>query len=257
LACADPARPCTVSTFLVSDPSLKQVVARTIEAGLRGSTSLDVADIADGKLDWKLGLFTIRNRNDILNVQSSFNNLGSFTNIGGTRRRGVEAGFSFKSERWSVHGDYALLDATFRSALTLLSPNNPAANEVGQIQVRPGDRIPSLPQHQFKAGIDHAVTPRWHVGADVVIASSQFLRGDEANSNKPLPGYWRVDLNSRYQFSENFEGFLLIRNLFDRKYYTFGTFFERDQVRFLQLSDPRTLSPAAPLAILAGVRAVF
>ena len=64
-----------------------------------------------------------------------------------------------------------------------------------------------------------AVTPGWHVGADVVIASSQFLRGDEANSNKPLPGYWRVDLNSRYQFSENIEGFLLIRNLFDRKYY--------------------------------------
>ena len=48
-----------------------------------------------------------------------------------------------------------------------------------------------------------------------------------------------------------------IRNLFDRKYYTFGTFFERDQVRFLQLSDPRTLSPAAPLAVLAGIRAVF
>ncbi len=256
LACADPARPCTVSTFLVSDPPLKQVVARTIEAGLRGGTSLDVADIG-GKLDWKLGVFTIRNRNDILNVQSQLNNLGSFTNIGGTRRRGIEAGFSFKSERWSVHGDYALLDATFRSALTLLSPNNPAANEDGQIQVRPGDRIPSLPQHQFKAGIDHAVTPRWHVGADLVVASSQFLRGDEANSNKPLPGYWRIDLNSRYRLSENIEGFLLIRNLFDRKYYTFGTFFERDQVRFLGLTDPRTLSPAAPLAVLAGVRALF
>ena len=257
LACADPARPCTVSTFLVSDPALKQVVARTIEAGLRGSTSLDVPDIIGGKLDWKLGVFTIRNRNDILNVQSALNNLGSFTNIGGTRRRGIDAGFSFKSERWSVHGDYALLDATFRSALTLLSPNNPAANADGEIQVRPGDRIPSLPQHQFKAGIDHDFTPEWRIGLDLVVASGQFLRGDEANLDKPLPGYWRVDLNSRYRFSENIEGFLLVRNLFDKKYYTFGTFFEPDQVRFLRLTDPRSLSLAAPLAILAGVRAVF
>jgi len=50
---------------------------------------------------------------------------------------------------------------------------------------------------------------------------------------------------------------LLARNLFDRKYHTFGTFFELDPVRFLPLTNPRTLSPAAPLAILAGVRAVF
>ena len=121
----------------------------------------------------------------------------------------------------------------------------------------PGKRIPGIPQHQFKAGIDHAVTPRWHIGADVVIASSQFLRGDESNSNKPLPGYWRVDLNSRYRVTENIEGFLLIQNLFDRKYSTFGTFFERDQVRFLGLTNPRSVSPAAPLAVLAGVRAVF
>jgi iron complex outermembrane receptor protein len=156
-----------------------------------------------------------------------------------------------------VHADYELLDATFQSALTLRSLNNPAADENGQIQVRPGDRIPSLPQHQFKAGIDRAVTPRWHVGADLVVAGSQFLRGDESNSNKPLPGYWVVDLHSRYSVSDNVEAFLLIRNLFDRKYDTFGTFFSPGQVGFLGLSNPRTLSPASPLAILVGVRAVF
>ncbi len=257
LGCADPLRPCGLNAFLVSDPPLKQVVARTIEAGLRGRTSLDVPDIIDGKLDWKLGVFTIRNRNDILNVQTPIANFGFFTNVGGTRRRGVEAGVSFRSDGWTAHADYTLLDATFRTALTLQSPNNPAADDDGQIQVRPGDRIPSLPQHQFKAGIDHDFTPRWRIGLDLVVASNQFLRGDESNSNKPIAGYWRVDLNSRYRFTDNIEGFLLMRNLFDRKYYTFGTFFELDPVRFLPLSNPRTLSPAAPLAILAGVRAVF
>jgi len=257
LACANPARPCALNTFLVSDPALKQVVARTIEAGLRGSSALDSGDGAEGKLDWKLGLFMIRDRDDILNVQSPITNFGFFTNIGGTRRRGIEAGVGFKSRGWDVHADYELLDATFQSALTLLSPNNPAADANGQIQVRPGDRIPSLPQHQFKAGIDRAITPHWHVGADLVVASSQYLRGDESNRTKPLADYWVVDLHSRYSVSDNAEVFLLIRNLFDRKYDTFGTFFAPDQVGFLGLSNPRSVSPAAPLAILAGMRAVF
>jgi len=254
LACADPARPCALNTFLVADPALKQVVARTIEAGLRGSAPLGGGE---GKLDWKLGAFLIRDRNDILNVQSPISNFGFFTNIGGTRRRGIEAGIGFKSQGWDVHADYELLDATFQSALTLLSPNNPAADANGEIQVRPGDRIPSLPQHQFKAGIDRAVTSRWHVGADLVVATSQYLHGDEGNSTKPLPGYWVVDLHSRYSVSDTIEAFLLIRNLFDRKYDTFGTFFAPDQVGFLGLGNPRSVSPAAPLAILAGVRAVF
>jgi len=257
LGCADPARPCALNTFLVSDPALKQVVARTIEAGLRGSLPLDAGDGTDGKLNWKLGAFLIHDRNDILNVQSPISNFGFFTNIGVTRRRGIEAGIGFKSQDWDVHADYALLDATFQNALTLHSPNNPAADENGQIQVRPGDRIPSLPEHQFKAGIDRAVTPRWHVGADLVVASSQFLRGDESNSTKPLPGYWVVDLHSRYSVTENIEAFLLIQNLFDRKYDTFGTFFSPGQVSFLGLGNPRSVSPAAPLTVLAGVRAVF
>jgi iron complex outermembrane receptor protein len=257
LACADPARPCALNTFLVADPGLKQVVARTIEAGLRGSAAVGAGDGSEGKLDWKLGAFMIRDRDDILNVQSPITNFGFFTNIGGTRRRGIEAGIGFKSEGWDLHADYELLDATFQSALTLRSLNNPAADQNGQIQVRPGDRIPALPQHQFKAGIDRALTPRWHLGADLVVASSQFLRGDESNSNKPLPGYWVVDLHSRYKVSDNAEVFLLIRNLFDRKYDTFGTFFAPDQVGFLGLNNPRSVSPAPPLAILAGVRAVF
>ncbi len=35
LGCADPANPCIIASFLVSDPPLKQVVSHTVEAGLR------------------------------------------------------------------------------------------------------------------------------------------------------------------------------------------------------------------------------
>src|SRR5207237_2154638 len=37
LGCSDPSRPCLLDNFLVSDPNLKQVVAHTYEAGLRGN----------------------------------------------------------------------------------------------------------------------------------------------------------------------------------------------------------------------------
>ena len=52
LGCADPTRPCIIATFLTSDPPLKQVVSRTVEAGLRGSKELNF-----GTLNWKLGGF--------------------------------------------------------------------------------------------------------------------------------------------------------------------------------------------------------
>ena len=45
-----------------------------------------------------------------------------------------------------------------------------------------------------------------------------------------------------------------MQNLFDQRYYTFGTFFDPTQVPFLGLTDPRTLSPGAPLAAYAGLR---
>ncbi len=52
LACADPARPCMIAAFLIADPPLKQVISRTIEAGIRGTTELNI-----GTLAWKLGAF--------------------------------------------------------------------------------------------------------------------------------------------------------------------------------------------------------
>jgi iron complex outermembrane recepter protein len=65
LGCANPAKPCLLEGFLVSDPPLQQVVARTREAGLRGNVKVD-----GGALDWKLGLFRTDSQNDIIQVSS-------------------------------------------------------------------------------------------------------------------------------------------------------------------------------------------
>jgi iron complex outermembrane recepter protein len=254
LACADPARPCSLGNLLISDPPLKQVVARSWEAGLRGNLRLPDEG---GRLSWNVGLFRTDNEDDILNVPSSITGRGFFLNAGKTRRQGIEAGLAYRHERWSLTADYSLIDATFQSALTLNSPNNPFADANGQIHVQPGNHLPSIPEHRLKIGADYSISPSWTVGGNLIVASDQYLRGDESNQNPKIAGYAVVNLRSSYHLTDNFEIFGLVQNLFDQKYETFGTFFDPNQVPSLGLTNPRSLSPAAPLAAFGGVRISF
>ncbi len=251
LACADPMRPCLLDNFLVADPPLKQVVAHTYEAGLRGNID---AGPQKGRIAWNLGLFHTTSDDDIIHVASPITGRGFFQNAGTTLRWGVEAAGSYRSDRWNVYASYSYIDATFQDTFTLLSPGNPLAVD-GLITVTPGNVIPSIPAHRVKAGVEYAVFDNWKIGADFIAVSGQYLRGDEYNRSPMLPGYWLVNLHTTYQITKQVEVFGLVQNLFDKRYYTFGTFFETDEVPFLGLTDPRTVGPGAPLAAYAGVRA--
>jgi iron complex outermembrane receptor protein len=253
LACADPERPCLLDNFLVADPPLNQVVTRTYEAGLRG-----IIDgwPRNGRFAWNLGVFHTTSKDDIIHVASTITGRGFFQNAGGTLRQGVEASMSYRSDLWNFYASYNYIDATFRDTFTLLSPGNPRAVE-GFITVTPGNVIPLIPAHRVKFGFDYAVFPNWKVGADLIAVSGQYLRGDENNLNPMLPAYWTLNLHTTYKVTRDVEVFGLVQNVFDQRYYTFGTFFETDEVPFLNLRDPRTLGPGAPLAAYAGVRARF
>lgn len=253
LSCADPARPCTLANFFVADPPLKQVVTHTYETGLRGG--FDAVDT--GRVTWNAGLFRTDSDDDIINVASSITGRGFFQNAGSTRRQGVQAGAAYRDQHWSAYADYAYVDATFQDPLILNSPNNPLAAPDGTIAVRPGDRLPSIPAHRLRVGVDYKVLPDWTVGATLIYTGSQYLRGDEANLAPPVPDYWVVNLDTKYRVAPNFELFGVIRNLFDRKYATFGTFADVNGLTFggVTLTDPRALSLAPPLAVLVGLRA--
>jgi iron complex outermembrane receptor protein len=250
LGCADPARPCLLDNFLVSDPPLQQVVGRTWEAGFRGRHNL-----GDKRtLTWNVGAYLTNTQNDILNVPSTITGRGFFQNVGGTSRKGVEAGATYDDERWKLFAGYSYINAMFSDAITLSSPNNPFADADGLIFVQPGDHLPSIPQHRFKAAAEYSILPQWKVGANLIAFSGQYLAGDASNQNPKLPPYWALNLHTTYQISKNFEAFTLVQNLFDTRYYTFGTFFDKSEVPFLNLTDPRTLSPGAPFAVYVGLR---
>jgi iron complex outermembrane recepter protein len=253
LGCSNPAKPCLLESFVVSDPPLKQVVGRTIEAGLRGDLQLN-----GGRLEWKAGAFRAELTNDIINVASFIQGRGSFQNVAGTRRQGLEAGVEYKTPRLTAYASYSYIDATFRFTGDISSPNNPGADAEGNIHVVPGDRIPMIPQHQFKAGLEYAVTPEWKVGGNVVVVGSQFYAGDEANLNEKLPAYWVVNLRTSYDVNKDVQVFALVNNLFNNKYALFGTYFETQAVANagmpIALTNPRMQTPAQPLAVYGGVR---
>ena len=240
--------------FLVSDPPLQQVVARTREAGLRGNINT-----AGGRGDWKLGLFRTDSQNDIIQVQSALQGRGVFQNVPATRRQGLEAGAQYQTSQYLVYANYAYIDATYQFFGTLASPNNPFADENGNIFVTPGKQIPGIPRHQVKGGVDYWITPELKLGTDVIWVSSQWFIGDDANQNPKLADYWVANLHGSYQLTKEVQIYGYINNLFNRKFATFGTFFDPQSTVALAipnvLFDHRTITPAQPLSVYVGMHA--
>ncbi len=251
LNCANPNRPCLLENSLVSDPPLKQVVSHTYEIGLRGWLQA-----GDGRVTWKTGGFRTDSDDDILNLASVIPGRGYFTNVPSTRRQGIEAALQYQAHRWLAYVNYSYIDATYRFNGELASPNNPSAND-GNIFVSSGDRIPGIPQHQLKVGLDFALTPAWKIGGDLIGVSSQYYVGDDANQNTKLPEYWVTNLHTSYQLTEHFQLFGLLNNIFDRQYATYGTYFQTDSIQFKDFQDPRTITLAQPISAYGGVRMMW
>jgi iron complex outermembrane receptor protein len=265
IECSNPTSPCLLPSSLSSDPpNLKQVVSHTYEAGLRGSFKAPL--VIPGRFSWNVGFFRTNLTDDIYGVATSIS-AGFFENIGSTRRQGIETNLSYKADHWSVYATYDFVDATFQSALTLPSSHNPLADANGNISVVPGDRLPGIPQHQFKVGANYRLTGRWTVGGVVIGDSDEYLRGDESNQNPTLPGYVVVNLHSTYAVTKHLEAFASVQNLFDAHYATFAQFGDPTGIGAPGIPagavtngpgvDNRFVGPAPPISVYAGVHVRF
>lgn len=278
LGCAEPENPCFIESFLTDDPPLKQVVSHTAEVGLRGENR-----VYDGRLTWSAGLFRTLNTDDILNVAAETTGRGFFLNAGDTVRQGVELAATYTTRRFQVYGSYAYVDATFDSDVILPAPNTPLGAQpcpVGDDDdgdddeeeeealcnfVSSGDRLPGIPRHRFKAGFEYWITPQWKFGSDLVAASNQIFFGDEANNNRPLAGYWRVDLHTSYDITDNIQVYGLVKNLFNQKYGVYGTYFDAEEANeatpgtgvTFSGNDVRSIGPSMPFAAYGGVKIRF
>jgi iron complex outermembrane recepter protein len=268
LGCASAAAPCMIDNFLVADPPLQQVVARTVEAGFKGSNAINWS-WAPGRLDWSISGYHTENQNDIYSVPSLVTGFGYYANAGDTLREGVDIGATYTTDRWDVDASYSYIQATFLTPVLLSSPNNPTADANGNIQVEPGDNLPGIPNHKFKFGIDYEVLPGWKVGGDVVYRSSQYYFGAENNTlgpglNPQISGFATLDLRTSYQVTKNIQIYGLINNALDYQGATYGTLYETgstvNQITgaaipgLFSSSDPRAITIAPPLEAFIGVK---
>jgi len=256
LACASPASPCSLANFLVADPNLQQVVAHTFEAGIRGQAR----PLPDTALSAGIALYRTNLTNDILFLNSPIQGRAFFGNVGGTLRQGVDLDLQLKTDRLLAWLAYSYINAVFQTGFTVSSENNPAADAAGNIQVQPGDHLPGIPANLLKLGVDYKATDAWTVGGTGIFASGQFLFGDEANLTPQTPPYFVLNMHTSYQVTPNLQLFALIENAFNAKYYTFGTFSPTSAVPIAQVpgaTNPRSYSPAAPIAVTAGIRLTF
>ena len=252
LTCASPTDPCRLPNAFVSDPPLAQVVARTFEAGVRGS--LHRSSVT---LGYDLTAFQTRNTNDILFISSGMvANQGYFANVGETRRQGIEADFTGRRRigngarlEWGLH--YTLTDATFQSPFTALSATHPDAVN-GLINVPAGAHIPSIPKHIGKAALTFGAAFGLSAGVNVIAVCSQYYRGDEANLLPQIPGYFVVNARAAYRIWAPLSVFVLVDNIFNAQYSTFGVLGDATDV-FANYKDPRFLGPGAPRAVWAGL----
>jgi iron complex outermembrane recepter protein len=256
LSCAGPANSCSLANFFVGDPDLQQVISYTMEAGVRGSfTPFDGAN-----LSYNVALFRSNLNNDIAFINSVTTGRAFFANVGQTRRQGVDAGLQFKNDRWIAYVEYSYTDATFQSTFVESGGSNPAADADGNITVRPGNRLSGIPTNQAKLGAYYKITDKWTVGGTAIVASGAFLFGDEANLTPKLTPYFTLNLTTSYQLTDHVQLFALVENVTNEKYSTFGTFSPTSSVFLAQApgaTNPRSLSPAAPVGGFAGVRVTF
>jgi outer membrane receptor protein involved in Fe transport len=257
LSCASETDPCRLPNAFVTDPPLAQVVARTVEAGGRGHWRGTRT-----ALDYALAGFRTASADDILFISSGMvANRGFFANVGDTRRQGIEAmltgrrflngaGGRPSAIDWSLH--YTLLRATFETPFGAPSANHPDAVG-GTVTVPAGARIPGVPGHIGKIALAWTSPFGLSAGASAVAQTGQYLRGDEANLLAPLAGYVVVNLRIAYRVAKPASMFLVVNNVFDARYASFGVLGNAGEVLGPSFDNPRFIGPGAPRAAWLGV----
>ncbi|APD87361.1 TonB-dependent receptor [Alteromonas sp. Mex14] len=249
LSCADEDDPCRLPNGFVADPPLDQVVTQTIEANY--TTRID-------NIDLMLNVFHSRSKDDIIFQQAgSVASRGYFINVDETQRQGVEFSVGSTWEKLTYRLNYNYLNATYESSFTSFSPFNPQGPDR---VVTPGDKIPGQPEHLVKLYADYTLTDKAGLGAEVISASSQYFRGDEANENEKIDGYVIANIFASYRFNDTFTASLRVNNLFDKDYETFGTYGEADEVLediYPDVEGAEFVGPAQPRMVSVNLKARF
>jgi len=243
IACSDSTAACALPFALGPDPALRPVVATTSELGWHLQRPI-------GGVSASADVYRTDVRDDIFFVAPTATT-GYFQNIGATRRAGVETSVQWTSARGlSVYANYGYTAATFETTAVLSTGRAP-----GNETVVPGDRLPMVPAARANVGGSMPIVrDQLRVHFDARYVGRQYLRGDEENVEARLPEYTVVDAAVEVN-SGRYDLRVMMSNLLDRRYVTFGTFAANPTVPGSPVQ--RFLTPGQPRQVLVSLSADF
>jgi outer membrane receptor protein involved in Fe transport len=253
LACADAAHPCAgVPNAFSADPGLQGILARSAELGARGQ-----AGAAAPAWSWRGAAFLSNLDHDILFNQSSLST-GYFSNVGRTRRAGLEGALGLRRPDWDADLSATWLQATYRSAFDVADPANPGAACPGPacVPVQPGDRIPGIPAWLGKLRLGWQASAQLYAELRVQAQGPSFARGDENNvAGVPrIPGYALLGVSLTQRLGEGLSLYGGISNLANRRTASYGML-AADNLRGGVAENFWALGP--PRALLLGLQGAW
>lgn len=178
---------------------------------------------AGAKLRWgedtavDFAVFRALTRNELA-VDTNAGGRSTYTNIGRTRRQGLELSWD---ERWSPwlrsQLAYTYLDATVRTGY-LTCTGAPSPCHAPSVPVAAGSRIPGAAQNQLYGELRFGGETGWHAGIN-----GQYLSSVPVNSNNTAhaPAYGLLGLDAGYVLTLthwNLRAFARLDNLLDTDY---------------------------------------
>jgi len=197
-------------------PSINQLSYRPdgtagLNINLKPSTSNTVEIGSKTRIGYGLltaALFQTDTDNDLA-VATSGSGRTSYTNVGTTRRRGLELSFDqqFASD-WRVRMAWTLLDATYRDDVNTAVSSIPA-----------GNKMPGIARNSAYASLGWAPPEGFHAGAEIRYMSD--IQANDANTAQ-APAYTLTSLNAGYRLdwrsNWSLDLFTRVDNLFNRNY---------------------------------------
>ncbi|MBF0331294.1 MAG: TonB-dependent receptor [Candidatus Omnitrophica bacterium] len=140
---------------------------------------------------------------------------GNNNNYGRTRRLGVDLGQTFHMvpalkvaglRSTDINVDYTYLDAEF------------SGGSFG------GKRLPMTPRHQVSVGMNIAAKSGLSLNVMGRFLGAQYGINDDANRRAPIKARVIADTRLGYAFNPNWDTFVGVNNVFDKRYYEYVAF---------------------------------
>jgi iron complex outermembrane receptor protein len=199
------------------NPAIKTQTGLHYEAGVRHALS----DQVEGNVT----IFRIDTEDEIFFNPVTFRN----ENYPKTRRTGVEIGATFRPfQPLSLWGNYSYIRPLLQRGLFS------------------GNDIPFVPRHKAAAGADIRLGKGFLFNTRFNYVGTRYLISDFENSVDKLNWFYTVDARLSFAY-KGLKAFVGVNNLFDRRYFEFGSF----------VGGTQFFSPSPERNWLAGVSYTF